>query len=333
MSDPRLGIVILNYRGQADTLACLDSLLGATYRGTMLVVVDNDSRDGSMEAFRAWAQDRKVPVALDVDLRRDPPPTAPFRAGHVALVQVGENRGFSHGNNAGIACALASGADLVMVLANDTLVPPETLARLVETIQEDPRYAMVFPRVEGFDGELQIPVWLRPPRNLWEHVVVMNVPGWFVPRLRPRAYFERRNPFPDYRYDAPLAVPNVVSAMTVFRRAFLEEIGGFDPEMFIYYEEDAILAKMRGTTHLSVLEPRVKILHKGGASRETVTGAFLYRKRAQTEDLYLRRYARVRWPGRALVKALRCAMYAREMFRRADYRREAKAFWSEYVWG
>ncbi len=60
MSDagsPRVAIVILNWNGRDDTLACLASLRRLSYPAYQVVVVDNGSTDGSVEAIRAKCPD------------------------------------------------------------------------------------------------------------------------------------------------------------------------------------------------------------------------------------------------------------------------------------
>src|SRR5689334_6122460 len=46
-------ILVLNWNRRDDTLACLDSLAGAVLGGASVMVVDNGSRDGSVEAITA----------------------------------------------------------------------------------------------------------------------------------------------------------------------------------------------------------------------------------------------------------------------------------------
>ena len=45
----RVDVVILNWNGWLDTIACLESLRRQDYFNFNLLVVDNDSTDGSVE--------------------------------------------------------------------------------------------------------------------------------------------------------------------------------------------------------------------------------------------------------------------------------------------
>ena len=122
MSPPALTIVILNWNGWQDTIPCVDSCLRATYPGLRLLLVDNGSTDGSEAILRE-------------------------RFPSVELLQTGENLGFAGGNNAGIRRALADGADLVLLLNNDTEVDPGFVTALVEAAVARPDAGMLCPKI------------------------------------------------------------------------------------------------------------------------------------------------------------------------------------------
>jgi len=52
MTNPAVSIILLNYKGREDTLACLRSLEHLTYPNFHVILVDNDSADGTPEAVR-----------------------------------------------------------------------------------------------------------------------------------------------------------------------------------------------------------------------------------------------------------------------------------------
>lgn len=43
---PTIAVIILNWNGLNDTLACVDSVNESTYRGIKIYVIDNGSRNG-----------------------------------------------------------------------------------------------------------------------------------------------------------------------------------------------------------------------------------------------------------------------------------------------
>jgi GT2 family glycosyltransferase len=123
---PRVMIIVLNWNGLADTLACLASLARLDYPAHEVVVVDNGSTDDSVAAVRA-----NYP--------------------RVTLIETGENLGYVGGNNVGLEYARAMGADYALLLNNDTEVAPDFLRLLVEAAEANPATGIVGPTIYYFD--------------------------------------------------------------------------------------------------------------------------------------------------------------------------------------
>jgi len=129
---PLVYCVILNLNGRTLLLETLDSIRQMTYQNLRVIVADNGSTDGSLEAVRA---------------------AHPW----VEVVENGRNLGFGEGNNAGMRHALHHGADWVFLLNNDISVDRELLTRLIEVGVSDQRIGMLCPKIY-YAGE---------PERLW----------------------------------------------------------------------------------------------------------------------------------------------------------------------
>jgi GT2 family glycosyltransferase len=126
MSQPYIISVVLNTDHREDTLQCLASLAQSTYQNHKALVLDNASRDGSVDAVRAAFPS-------------------------VEIIELTENLGYAGNNNVGIQAALAQGTDWVLVLNEDTILAPDCLARLVEAGESNPRIGIVGPMVYHHD--------------------------------------------------------------------------------------------------------------------------------------------------------------------------------------
>jgi hypothetical protein len=104
--NPRVGAVILNWNGGADTLRCIAAAQRVGYSNLRIIVVDNGSTDDSVNRIRASTPG-------------------------VELITSAVNTGFGAGNNLGIAAAIAQGADYVWIINNDIDFEPGTLTELV----------------------------------------------------------------------------------------------------------------------------------------------------------------------------------------------------------
>jgi GT2 family glycosyltransferase len=122
----KVAIIVLNWNGLKDTLACLASLKRLDYSAYEVVVIDNGSTDNSVEMIRV---------------------THPW----VTLIETGENLGYVGGNNRGLEYARQTGADYGLLLNNDTEVSPNFLNLLVEAAEQDPTVGIVGPTIYYFD--------------------------------------------------------------------------------------------------------------------------------------------------------------------------------------
>lgn len=121
---PKIAIIILNWNGKKDTLACLDSIQQLTYPHFEVIVVDNGSTDDSVASLR----DRPI-----------------------TLIETGENLGYAEGNNVGIRYAMEHNADFLFLLNNDTTVAPDILERFLEQFQTYPRAGILGAKIFLYD--------------------------------------------------------------------------------------------------------------------------------------------------------------------------------------
>lgn len=130
MTHPNIFIIILNWNGKKDTLACLESLQKVIHPSFHTIVVDNGSTDGSVSAIREVFPD-------------------------VSLIETGDNLGFAGGNNWGIEHALKKGADYLLLLNNDTVVDPAILEAFLSGFQKHPQAGILGAKLYLFDQQNQ----------------------------------------------------------------------------------------------------------------------------------------------------------------------------------
>lgn len=146
---PKINIVVLNYNGKDCIESCLKSLFCLNYPRFEVVVVDNNSTDGSLEMAR-----RKFPK--------------------VTYIKNEENLGFSAGNNIGIKYSLEKMADFVLILNNDTEVEVNLLNKLVERMQSDSRVGIACPVILSSNSDK---VWFSGGKIDWLRMKATHVAG------------------------------------------------------------------------------------------------------------------------------------------------------------
>ncbi len=110
-------VIILNYNQKAITVTCVKSVLSQTYKNFEIILVDNASTDGSLEAFEKEFGKRKK----------------------IKIIANKENTGYTGGNNLGASHAKGK---YVVVLNNDTFCEKEWLKELVDVPKKNPNAAM-----------------------------------------------------------------------------------------------------------------------------------------------------------------------------------------------
>jgi N-acetylglucosaminyl-diphospho-decaprenol L-rhamnosyltransferase len=231
----RLAIVIVSYNARRDLEACLASL--AQHPPAIdheIVVVDNQSTDGSAESSRA--------------------------AG-IRVVEMGRNAGFSAANNAGIR---ASQGDLVLLLNSDTIVPAAAIDRLVERLAAT-QATVAGPRIVGANGQPEISFGrMISPFNELRQKRLMRQYAAHVPAAVAHVEREtRREQFVDW----------VTGACLLVRRDDAEAVGLLDERFFLYTEDVDFCASIRARGGRVLFTPEAEIVHLRGRSRAAAPAA------------------------------------------------------------
>lgn len=226
--------VVLNYRTAEMSLEAAEAGLKALAQvpESRLVIVDNDSGDGSEEKLRAGVAER----GWDVE-----------------VVQTGHNGGFGSGNNFAIRRALASAdpPEYVYLLNSDAFPAEDAIRILVDYMDAHPEAGIGGSYIHGTDGEPHLTAFRFPSFG-------SEVLGSFrldaIRRVWPAAEVPIR-PMPERTRQ----VDWLAGASMMLRRECLESVGLFDETFFLYFEETDLCrrARLRGWETHYVVESRV----------------------------------------------------------------------------
>lgn len=221
-------IIILNWNGADDTLACLESLTKAegSFRA---YVVDNGSSDDSVQRIGEWLE------------------------GHPAfdgrLVPLDKNYGFARGNNKGVAVARKDSPDSYLLLNNDTEVMPDFLTALQHFASEHPQYRVLTPQINYF----------------YDKHKVWNCGGKL--RFGFRKYYYAGQPDSAIKEKEYIPISFITGCALYFYPELLDDEGRLLTERFFFGEEDFELSfrlNKKNVQMACVLESL--IYHKVGAS-------------------------------------------------------------------
>ena len=164
---------------------------------------------------------------------------------HVQLIRLADNRGFAEANN--IGARAASGSDALALLNPDAFAEPGWLEALVEAAERDPSVAAFASqmRLAGSDGYLDgAGDSYHVSGRAWRNGHRVATSRW---------------PAVDAEVFAPCA------AAALYRRDAFEEIGGFDPRYFCYFEDVDLGFRLRLRGHRSFYVHSAVVRHVSSA--------------------------------------------------------------------
>jgi N-acetylglucosaminyl-diphospho-decaprenol L-rhamnosyltransferase len=264
----QLSIIVVSWNVRELLRACLAALPCEAE----IIVVDNASGDGSAAM-----------VASEFP--------------GVRLQANAENRGFTGGNNDGLALA---GRRYELFLNPDTVVQDDALEQMLAYLEAHPGVGVVGPQLRYGDGQLQSSRRRFPTLAM---ALFESTPlAWhWPPTQNPWA---RRYRMDDTPADRTQEVDWVVGAALLTRSEVLAQVGGFDEGYFMYSEELDWQRRVRQRGWKVVYMPEAVITHYEGKSSEQATGARHIRFNA-SKVRYFRKHH-----GRAQAEFLRVALLA-----------------------
>lgn len=239
----KLLAIIVNYKTPDMTMKSVQALLPElkNIAGARVVILDNDSQDGSY--------DRLVQAVKDLDL-----------APQVEVWKSDRNGGFGYGCNYVIRRALAweEKPQYIYLLNSDAFPEKRAIEILVETLDSRPDIGIVGSYIHGPDGEphetafrfpsiggeLEATIAFGPVSKLLRNKQVAIMP---IPKETTR-------------------VDWLAGASMMIRREVLEQVGLFDETFFLYYEETDLCRRAANKGWPTYYVPASSVAHIGSAS-------------------------------------------------------------------
>ena len=243
-----VSVIIVNYRTPDLVIDCVNSIYemttGIDYE---IIVVDNNSGDDSINVLNTKLSDK------------------------ICLIEADTNLGFGKANNLGIQ---HSTGKYVFLLNSDTILINNAIKILYEymelhaevgvaggnlyskELKENASFCMKFDDIDSIRAQAS---WFR---------IFFDIIGR---RFRQRFYSE--NKLRQYFYrdtfnhtNKPLEVAYIFGTDMMILRSLFNRIGGFDPDFFMYAEEEELSWRIHKEDFKIVCIPDAKIIHLDGGT-------------------------------------------------------------------
>jgi hypothetical protein len=228
-----LSVIIVNYNTRDVTAQAVQSVLDNPGNlDVEIIVVDNESSDGSVKALRAAFP-------------------------QVTVLAAGHNGGYAWGNNIGITQARGR---YVLILNPDAQVYDGTLEQAVRYMDANRDVGILGAHVALESGTQQLTVF--------RHVSLGNL-IWNM--LVPNRIIRKSHLFGDQRYasialDKAQDVDIVAGCFMMLPRTVIDTVGMMDDRFFMYSEESEWCWRVKQTGLKVRYNPEIRIMHYGAVS-------------------------------------------------------------------
>ncbi|MDE7377760.1 MAG: glycosyltransferase family 2 protein [Paraprevotella sp.] len=230
-----ISFIILNYNTHLLTLRCIESILAHPPQMPYeILVVDNHSPQEDLEALR---QGIHTP-----DIR---------------IIESKQNTGFGTGNMLGANFAKG---EFLCFLNSDIVLPEDSVSPLCNYLTQHPEVGCITPQQYN-DRQQLVPSFNHAPgirhevfgKKLLEHIC-------------PHRYPKRKG----ILYTKPFHVTQINGCFMLFPADKFRAIGGFDINIFLYYEEYDVCKRLAQKGWKSTVHPQYRFLHLHGASTSNI---------------------------------------------------------------
>ncbi len=229
-----IAVIIINYNSSKLTKECVDSILEKTSKmlSIQIIVVDNCSEKDDYLALQHYCDNHQFQ--------------------NLQLIRSKINTGFGGGNMTGYHFAHA---EYIAFVNNDTLLLNDCLLLLKSYIEKDNSIAVVGGQSFTETGKRMV---------AFDHFASISKELFgrdFLEKIYPSKYPKRK-----IEYNNPIKVNYVQGSFMFVRANDFNEVGGFDTNIFLYYEETDLCKRLEKIEKSSYLLPDAKYIHYHGAS-------------------------------------------------------------------
>lgn len=226
--------IIINYNSSKLTQECINSIISKTNPSLnyQIIVVDNCSEKEDYLALKHFCDSH------------------PFT--NLQLVRSKINTGFGGGNMAGFHFA---NAKYIAFVNNDTVFLNDCFSILKNAVEKDNSIAMVGGQSYSETGKQMV---------AFDHFASLSKELFgrdFLEKINPKKYPKRK-----LEYTNPVQVNYVQGSFMLVRTDDFNTVGGFDTNIFLYYEETDLCIRLAKIGKSCYLIPEAKYIHYHGAS-------------------------------------------------------------------
>lgn len=231
-----IAVILINYNSSQLSIDCIKSIYEKTSNGInfQVIITDNCSEMEDFENLKSFCDNSNLP--------------------HLTLLVNSANTGFGGGNMYGFNQA---NAKYLAFVNNDTLFLNDCLAILKKQLDINNSIGIAGAQAykEGNKFLISLDHFASPTREI--------LGRGFLELINPKKYPKRKK-----KYNAPIQVNFIPGSFMFLRTKDFIDAGGFDKQIFLYYEETDLCLRLANINKYAYLIPEAEFIHYHGASTE-----------------------------------------------------------------
>lgn len=207
-----VSIIVVTYNSLFYLKICIDSILKKTIIPYELIIIDNNSGDGSKEWLETAANNFKT------------------GANRYQIILNDENKGYSGACNQGIERAEG---DYLVFLNSDIMVSQAWLGRLISHLNKDPQAGLVGPMGMAIGGEQNY-------MGIYHDFVYADPGNGRLDRFAEQLFMRYRSDYTETKF--------LIGCCLLVKREVVDKVGPFDPSLFMSADDFdySLRARMAG---------------------------------------------------------------------------------------
>ncbi len=230
-----LSVIIVTYNNEHELGDCLRSVIAQMHAGDEIIVVDNNSRDGTKKVLERFAA-------------------------HISTILCRSNTGFAKGNNIGFRRAQGK---YVLLLNPDAVLAKGAMGRMIDYLEHHPEVTVLAPLMCNLDGSPQQSVRRFPDYR----ILVYELLG--LSRLFSRSPIFNRWRIPEFDYGKTQLVEQPMAASLMLRKSFFQH-KLFDERFTMFFNDVDLCKRVLDSGGSIMFFPDARVLHARGASTAKV---------------------------------------------------------------
>jgi GT2 family glycosyltransferase len=231
-----VSIILINYNSSKHTINCIQSILSKTSKEIhfQIIITDNCSEKDDYLNLKSFCESLKN---SNIELHRN-------------II----NNGFGAGNMFGVQFA---NAKYLAFVNNDTLFMNDCLSILKNELDKNQNIGIAGAQSYKENGDFMISLdhFASPARE----ILGRN----FLELINSKKYPNRKK-----KYTSPIQVNFIPGSFMFIKATDFYEVGGFDTNIFLYYEETDLCIRLANKSKFAYLIPEAEFIHLHGASTE-----------------------------------------------------------------